>query len=173
MNQVAAIIEMDVERDRKACVALDLKVTGANRELAQWIADHRYPNTRIAEWLGCSEARIRRLRDWAEEGFNGLPNSRYKRSSPATNDPLKSQENSGPIAPEEDDESQIESPQVIKENLLDTVSRHSAWAVAFRRFFKLSSFDEETEKEISSAIDQLISKWRAAQAALTRKRGAK
>ena len=30
----AAIIEMDAERDRKTCVSLDLKVTGANRELA-------------------------------------------------------------------------------------------------------------------------------------------
>jgi hypothetical protein len=29
--------ETDAERDRKTCIALDQKVTGANRELAQWL----------------------------------------------------------------------------------------------------------------------------------------
>jgi hypothetical protein len=76
----AAIIEMDAERDRKICVSLDLKVTGAIRELAQWLVDHpRYTNSIVAIWLGCDETRIRRLRKWANEGFEALPNSRSKR----------------------------------------------------------------------------------------------
>ena len=36
MNASAQIVEMDQERDRKTCLSLDLKVTGSNRELAQW-----------------------------------------------------------------------------------------------------------------------------------------
>jgi hypothetical protein len=53
MGATAAVIEMDVERDRKTCIALDLKVTGANRELAQWIVNHpQYTHKTIAEWLG-------------------------------------------------------------------------------------------------------------------------
>jgi hypothetical protein len=37
---VCCHIEMDEERARKECLALDLKVAGANRELAQWILDN-------------------------------------------------------------------------------------------------------------------------------------
>jgi len=40
------IIEMDEERARKECLALNLKAIGANRELAQWLLDNpRWPTT--------------------------------------------------------------------------------------------------------------------------------
>ena len=40
------IIEMDEERARKECLALNLKAIGANRELAQWLLDNpRWPAT--------------------------------------------------------------------------------------------------------------------------------
>ena len=53
MKQTAEIIEVDAERDRKICVSLDLKVIGANRELAQWLIEHSYSNREVAGWLGC------------------------------------------------------------------------------------------------------------------------
>src|SRR5262245_48717053 len=92
----ASIIEMDEERDRKTCVQLDLKVTGPNHELAQWLLDHpRYPNTVVARWLGCNESRIRKLRQWAKEGFVGIyDKSHSKPKSPKSANPtLKSQDN--------------------------------------------------------------------------------
>jgi hypothetical protein len=56
----AVIIEMDEERDRKACIALDLKVTAANRELAQWLLDHpQYTAPQAAAWLGRGRSRIK------------------------------------------------------------------------------------------------------------------
>jgi hypothetical protein len=37
MTETAVIVEMDVERDRKTCIALDLKVTGAgNSRNGSW-----------------------------------------------------------------------------------------------------------------------------------------
>lgn len=80
MNHVAQIVEMDPERDRKTCVALDLKTRGADRELAQWLLDHpRYKAPEVARWLGCSETRIKRLRRWAEGAFIGAPSNDKKR----------------------------------------------------------------------------------------------
>jgi hypothetical protein len=53
----AVIIEMDEERDRKACIALDLKVTAANRELAQWLLDHPHiPRRRLPPGLAAAGA---------------------------------------------------------------------------------------------------------------------
>jgi hypothetical protein len=45
----------ECERDREACIALDQKVTSAERELAQWLANHPYPDPIVAEWLKGSE----------------------------------------------------------------------------------------------------------------------
>ena len=65
------IIEMDEERDRKACLALDLKVAGANRELAQWLLDHpQYTGAHVARGVGSGETKIKRLRHWAQSGFS-------------------------------------------------------------------------------------------------------
>ena len=46
MTSAQVIIEMDIERDRKTCIAIDLEVTGANRKLAQWVA-----KTNILMWM--------------------------------------------------------------------------------------------------------------------------
>lgn len=74
MKPATQIVEMDQERDRKTCITLDMKVTGANRELAQWLVDHpRYSGAVVAAWLGCSKSRINYLRQWAQDGFNGTP----------------------------------------------------------------------------------------------------
>src|SRR5512143_2180792 len=69
-----AIIEFAEERDRKHCVALDRKVDGANRELAQWLLDHPiYTAPQVAGWLGCGVTRIKDLRRWAVGGFEKTP----------------------------------------------------------------------------------------------------
>jgi hypothetical protein len=81
MNQ--AIIEMDKERDRKTCIALDQKVAGANRELAQWLLDHpRYAGAAVASWLGCEKRRIERLRKWAKNGFDERGPQARRRAAP-------------------------------------------------------------------------------------------
>jgi hypothetical protein len=174
MMHTAAIIEMDAERDRKICVSLDLKVTGANRELAQWLLDHpRYSAPVVAGWLGCEERRIQRLRAWARDGFIDLPSSRYKRRpTPVSDSALKSQENFQDDDPEHDmsiDADRVEDPDKVEEDVLYQLSRHGAWADGYRKVFKVSSFDAEAKKRISIAIDKLIKKWRLTQATLARK----
>jgi len=67
----AVIIEMDEERARKECLALDLKVAGANRELAQWLLDHpQYRAAHVARGVGSGETKIKQLRRWAQSGFS-------------------------------------------------------------------------------------------------------
>lgn len=104
---IVAVYENDEERDRKTCIALDQKATASQRELAEWILDHpRYPGRRIAEWLQCGETRVRQLRQWANEGFVGLPHSRKKRSARAgAQGALKSLSDSEIPTEEEADES--------------------------------------------------------------------
>ena len=84
MNASAQIVEMDQERDRKTCLSLDLRVTGANHELGQWLVDHpRYSAPVVAGWLGCGETRIKELRRWAAGGFIGAPHWSEKRKQQA------------------------------------------------------------------------------------------
>src|SRR5262249_35033664 len=54
-RQRKANAECERDRDREACIALDQKVTSAERELAQWLANHPYPDPIVAEWLKGSE----------------------------------------------------------------------------------------------------------------------
>ena len=62
--------DLEVERDRKACVALDLKVKEANRELAQWRLDH--PVTASAE-ISEEQRRAENARlDKSDENQEGL-----------------------------------------------------------------------------------------------------
>ena len=85
-KQTAVIIEMDEERDRKECIALDREATGANRKLAQWLLDHPgYSSRKVAEWLGGSSFRVNCLRRWAKGGFKGLPFD--KENKPDNRDP--------------------------------------------------------------------------------------
>jgi hypothetical protein len=139
MSESAAIYEMDSERDRKTCVALDLKVSGANQELAQWLLDHpRYSGEVVGGRLGCSKSRIAYLRKWAREGFHGTPfdrtnkpDERYRHdasSTPSGNAPLKSQDNSEPTQDSDDahDPDAVADPAVVEENALDVLGRITA-----------------------------------------------
>jgi hypothetical protein len=66
-------------------------------------------------------------------------------------------------------ESEPEVSEDVKENILDTVSNQTAVASAYRRIFKVSSFDAPAKTEISKAINALISKWRLTLATLVKK----
>jgi hypothetical protein len=113
MNNISrpAFIESDTERDRKTCIALDVKISGANRELAQWLLDHpNYSNAIVARWLGPHHSRIGYLRKWATRGFVGTPfdrdnkpDGRRRHDEPAPprgHGPLRSQDNSVPTEEE-------------------------------------------------------------------------
>lgn len=166
----AAIYEMDEERDRKTCLSLDHKVTGANRELAQWLLDHpRYSAPQVAEWLGCGDERIRRLRIWAKDGFEGSPQSRsrtgHKTSSPRdgvleTNDNPETEDQ---IENRNEDPEMVEDADQVATNALDTIKRQSAVAKAYRKVFQVSSLDRAAKEEVRSAIAELISKWQSVQ----------
>jgi hypothetical protein len=186
MKQTAEIIEMDAERDRKICVSLDLKVIGANRELAQWLIEHSYSNREVAGWLGCDHSRVQRLRKWAKGGFVGTafdsfnkpdhrdPSHGHRQSGAARHqEALNSQENFEDDNPERetglDDEAEVEDPERVIKSLLIDLDRHATAARTYNKVFKVSSFDAGMKKQISEAIDKLISKWRLTQATLARK----
>ena len=59
-------------------------------------------------------------------------------------------------------------PATVEDNVLYTLARINEHAKAFKKIFKLSSFDREAEERISTAIDRMISKWRSTQATLTK-----
>jgi hypothetical protein len=176
MKAEAAIIEMDVERDRKTCVALDLKVTGANGELAQWLLDHpRYSAPMVADWLDCGVTRVKDLRVWAQSGFdpNSHPNKKrqdrgHRRISGGEElNPLDNSESNDAETHDSDD---VADAATVEHNVLYTLARMNEHARMFKRFFKLSSFDREAEARISAAIDRMIQKWRSTQATLTNER---
>jgi len=168
---VVQIVEADQERDRKACLTLDMKVTGANRELAQWLLDHpRYTAPMVAGWLGCGETRIKSLRRWAEGGFEDLPNSRSKRSNrrPAADDSLESLDNSEDDF-EDDVDSKVAAPEVVIDNLLHSIGGMNESARVFNKVLKASVFDREAVTQINTAIDRMIEKWRSIQSTLEKK----
>jgi len=164
-------IEMDEERDRKACLALDLKVTSANRELAQWLVDHpRYSAALVSRWLSCGDTRIKQLRRWAASGFcdDKHPTAERRRYADnrdrprAADAPLETNDNS-------DDEAEVAPPEQIEDNLNHYLDRMNHFAKTFKYHFKLSSFDREAEARMITAIDRMIEKWRSTQATLTRR----
>jgi hypothetical protein len=167
MNQItslSAYIENDVERDRKTCVALDLKVSGANRELAQWLMEHpRYFPQVIAQWLGCSDKRIQRLRAWAKGGFVGGP---YDKSNAARNErtststsPLKSQENSNaPIADEAAAENGSE-PQEDNGGFILAIVGNAAKAATTAARNLHHDLTPEEKSAIVEAIGRMIKRW--------------
>jgi hypothetical protein len=97
-KEVPAQIESIEARDRRDCEALYERAESGEdqKELARWLAKHTiYSGRQVASWLGCGETRIRQLRQWAQEGFVGLPHSREKRAARANAQaPLKSKDNS-------------------------------------------------------------------------------
>lgn len=182
MNAIAQaanqIIDIEVERDRKICVSLDLKATGANRELAQWLLDHpTYSAPVVAGWLGCGAARIKKLRIWAKEGFIGSAyTAKYKKkidSSNRNDQQLKSLDNldyggqEAEISGGEDTE--IADPDVIEDNALYTLQRINENVRVFKKLFKASPLDLEARNRISVAIERTIQKLRSTQAILERK----
>jgi hypothetical protein len=177
MNALAQIVEMDQERDRKTCVTLDLKVNGANRELAQWCLDHpRYSHADIARWLGCNESRIRRLRKWAAGGFVDFPNTSYDKnrnpvgppdSSLKTNDNSESDDDFDPETGEVKDE--VAAPEVLEDNILHAIGGMNENARVFNKLLKVSALDREAVARINTAIDRMMGKWRSIQSTLEKK----
>ena len=165
----AVIIEMDEERARKECLALDLKVAGATRELAQWLLDHpQYTAAQVARGVGCGETKIKQLRRWAQSGFSDEKHPKavrrgfednYKRDRRA--------ETARQRAAREDAE--IAEPETIEANLHHYMLRMNNFARMFRDHFRLSAFDREAETRIVAAIDRTIEKWRSTQAIIIKR----
>jgi hypothetical protein len=169
--EIPAIVEMAEERDRRECVALDKKIDGANRQLAQWLIDHpTYPNTAVAKWLDCDESRPRFLRKWANGGFVENYRSKiHKRSESVLgpNEGLKTNDNF-----QDDDlepSPEMEDPTQILTNVLDSIKHAKSVAEAYRKILKSSPFDREAKTQIYNAINQLIVKWRTVQSTLDKK----
>jgi hypothetical protein len=176
MIQSAAIYEMDHERDRKICISLDLRVTGANHELAQWLLDHpRYQGEVVAAWLGCHERRIQRLRAWAKEGFVGSPydksNAGRLRPTSTSDEPLETNDNSEPDDDQavDDEANETAPPDQIEDNILYVIQRINANAKASNKILRASALDREAAERISTAIERMIEKWRSIQSTLARK----
>ena len=164
MNPQAQIVEFDQERDRKTCIKLFANITGAERELAQWLKNHpRYSGAEVARWLGVGATKIKELRSWAARDFQG---KHYTEKSPKFGDAaLTSKDNS------EDggDGAEAASPEEFKDNIIDTLERQKAVALAYRKVLKVlkvSSLDEATKDEVSAAIGGLITIWQSLQRAL-------
>jgi hypothetical protein len=167
IQEKPAIIEAAEEHDRKECIALDKKVDGANRELAQWLRDHPiYTAPEVAKWLNCGETRIKNLRSWANKAFEGKP-FRPGNQRARADEALKTNDNFDDDTFEPSDE--VEDPHHVLMNVLDSIKDSKAVAEAYRKIFKVSSFDREAKAEIYNAINQLIVKWRTVQSTLNRK----
>ena len=69
----------------------------------------------------------------------------------------------------ENEDTEVADPATIKGNALYYLERTNEHARVFRKLFKLSSFDRETNDQINTAIEQTIRKWRLTQAALNQK----
>jgi hypothetical protein len=68
--------------------------------------------------------------------------------------------------PLEDNFETVERPEQIKANILDTVDCHCAVVRAYKKILKVSSLDQRTKDEVSTAIGRLISEWKSLQATL-------
>lgn len=166
------IIEMDQERDRKTCIALDHKVTGANRELAQWLADHKIYSARVvADWLACGSTRIHYLRKWATDGFEGKPFPSGTSVHAHEQSPLKSQDNSEEELDAEEDveKPDVAPPEEITSNFLETVSTHKAILRTYKKIFSVAALDRAQKDEVRAAIRDLITKWQHLERALSPK----
>jgi hypothetical protein len=171
-----AIVESVEARDKRDCIELDSKVSGANRELAQWLKDHSvYTSPEVAAWLGCSESRVRKLRQWADSGFvaptpfnsKKQQEARERYRYPDTGEALKTNDNfeDDDLEPSDD----VEDSAQILTNILDTIKHAKSVAEAYRKILKVSAFDREAKAEIYNAINLLIVKWRTVQSTLDTK----
>jgi hypothetical protein len=64
---------------------------------------------------------------------------------------------------------EVEDPALVLADALDTIDWHKAVAEAYRKIFKVSSFDREAKEQIRAAIKKLIIKWRTVDSALDNK----
>lgn len=169
---LTAVYEFDIERDRKTCIKLFANVTGANRDLAQWLLDHpRYSAATVAEWLECSARRIRQLRQWAKEGFlheteRDARTARYARNHGSAS-ALKSQEN---LEETLDEDIETAPPEEIRENVLHYIERMEALVKTFKKVIKVASLDQAMKDEVSTALGGLITKCQSLQRALRPRR---
>lgn len=170
------IMENDEERDRKTCISLDQHVSGANRELAQWLVDHpRYSAPAVAQWLGCGSTRIKLLREWAQREFEGAPGNspaRRKRTAERRHGDgaaLKSQENLQEDAEHTTDDvaTDVAPPEEILRNVLNTIERHKAVMGSYKKVLKVSALNQTARNEVSEALGTLITKIQSLQRALS------
>jgi ParB-like chromosome segregation protein Spo0J len=61
----------------------------------------------------------------------------------------------------------VEEPAQVLTNVLDSIKDAKSVAEAYRKIFKVSSFDREAKKQIYDAINLLIAKWRTVQSTLS------
>ncbi len=173
MTPQLQIVENDIERDRKVCVKLFASITGANRELAQWLLDHpRYSAAQIAEWLGCGKTKIADLRQWAREGFVKDPTEKRRERADdrrAGDGALKSQDNSD-VDDATGDDTEFAPPEEIKKNILDSIERQKAITLAYKKILKSPALDRETGDEVSTAIGGLITILQSLQRTLASRR---
>jgi hypothetical protein len=56
---------------------------------------------------------------------------------------------------------EVEKPEVVTQNFLDTVSRHTAVLKAYKKVFAMSVLTQAQKEEVRTAIRGLISKWQS------------
>jgi hypothetical protein len=140
------------------------------RELIAMVlkADPTKSNRQIAEKVKADHKTVGSVRDnlKATGEFPQLETTTGK-DGKARKQPIKRAIQPKPIEPpDEEQDMDVESPQVIENTAMDTFGRHGAVASANRKIFKVSSFDPEAKARIRNAIDRLIAKWRSTQATL-------
>ena len=75
-----------------------------------------------------------------------------------------------PVEPDADGDFQrVEYPEQVLINFLDSIKGAKSVAEAYRKIFKLSSFDSEAKEQIKHEIKLLIVKWRTVESTLDRK----
>ncbi len=171
MKKISNVVpfETEIERDRRDCISIDARVTGVNRELAQWLVNHpQYSARVVATWLGCGPSRVGDLRRWAAGGFqkNSTQERRERRDNRrsdrrAGQEPQKSQENL-------EEETFVANPADVEKNLRFMLERHRAGAEACRKIVKVARLEDGACEGIRIAVKRLISKWKAVLSTLER-----
>jgi sigma54-dependent transcription regulator len=95
-----------------------------------------------------------------------LPNHRSSNGAARHQSPLASQTNFEDDTFDPDDA--VEDPAIVLENVLDSIRHAKSVANAYRKIFKVSSFDRGAKNQIDEAITALIGKWRSVQTLLRR-----
>lgn len=178
MGEIVQLADRDVERAKAKFIAAYSRGMRETAAEALYLSGMGMTGAEIGALVGNSKAWANRMIAWARGGFNGHPfadandpNKGKDRAGYAGRHlPLKDKDNFEDDPTHNDEEAElVESPEVVKRNVFDTIDRHAAVVRAYKKIFRLSSFDRGAKKEISDAIERLISKWRAVQSTLTRR----